>query len=301
MHHTAAGVAAALGAVIIGAGTACGLPKVTTSPVNQRPPSTSPSASASSAPAAPPATRAAATVGDTLDLTGNQPGEEVAVTLVRVADPTQPTTDVEQPVAGNRLVGVQLRLANLGTAVYRDSPSNSAVLVDSDGQSFPTTLVTGITAGPEFPAGETIASGDSGLGYVVFTIPIASTVAKVQFRLDSGFANQTGQWTVPASHPAPAAPAADPASVVTRYFAAINAYDYQTAWSLGGKNLASSYDEFAAGFATTRHDTLTITSTNGGTVAIALDAEQTDGSHRYYGGTYTVSGGVITGADVSER
>src|SRR5207244_2788251 len=97
------------------------------------------------------------------------------------------------------------------------------------------------------------------------------------------------------------APAGDPASVVTRYFAAINGRDYQTAWALGGKNLANSYDDFAAGFTTTRHDTLTVDSTSGGTVAISLDAEQTDGSHRYYGGTYTVSGGVITGADVTER
>jgi len=223
----------------------------------------------------------------------------MAVTLLAVADPAQPATEFDAPEAGKRLVGVQLKLNNIGTAVYKDSPANSATLIDAGGQHFDTTVASEITAGPEFPGSVTIAAGDNAVGFVVFTIPTQSTIARLQFALDSGFASQTGQWRLPALVRTSAGPTTNPASVVQSYYAAINAQDYQTAWQLGGKNLSLSYQEFVDGFADTRHDTLTIVSTTGDTVAIQLDAEQTDGSHRCYVGTYTVEDGVIIGANVA--
>jgi hypothetical protein len=223
----------------------------------------------------------------------------MTVTLVEVADPAQPTTEFDAPQAGKRLVGVQLKLNNIGTAVYKDSPDNSATLIDAGGQRFTSTLVSEITAGPVFPGSVTIAAGDSAVGFVVFEIPTRSAAARLQFALDSGIASQTGQWRLPPPARATTAPRADPAGVVRRYYAAINEGDYQTAWQLGGKNLSTSYQQFADGFANTRHDTLSVVSTSGETVAIQLDAEQTDGSHRCYAGTYTVHDGVIVAADVA--
>jgi hypothetical protein len=67
--------------------------------------------------------------------------------------------------------------------------------------------------------------------------------------------------------------------VVQEYFAAINAQDYARAWSLGGMNLGGSFDSFAKGL-------------------IQLDATQTDGTHRFYAGTYVVQNGEIVSADV---
>ncbi|WP_370084417.1 serine/threonine-protein kinase [Streptacidiphilus sp. MAP12-16] len=99
----------------------------------------------------------------------------------------------------------------------------------------------------------------------------------------------------PAAPPAPTTtPAADPASTVTAYYAAINAHDYRTAWNLGGRNLGGSYSAFAAGFADTSSDTLTIDSVSGPSVAVHLHAVHTDGSTADYAGTYTVAAGVIT-------
>ncbi len=106
-------------------------------------------------------------------------------------------------------------------------------------------------------------------------------------------------WVKPSAAPAPSQ--ADASDVVQRYFAAINAGDYATAWALGGQNLAGSYQDFVNGFATTLQDTLTVVSVHGQSVQIKLDAEQTDGSHRYYAGTYTVSDGVIVNADIKQR
>ena len=89
--------------------------------------------------------------------------------------------------------------------------------------------------------------------------------------------------------------------VVYDYFAAINAGDYALAWSLGGRNLqGGSYDSFVQGFSGTAYDSVTILSSVGETVESQLDAVQTDSSHRYFAGTYTVRGGVIVGADIRQ-
>ncbi|MCM2576248.1 excalibur calcium-binding domain-containing protein [Streptomyces meridianus] len=94
--------------------------------------------------------------------------------------------------------------------------------------------------------------------------------------------------------------ATSPAEVVTAYYAAINARDFRTAWELGGRNLASSYDAFAAGFDGLERDDLTILGTSGSRVEIALDAVQTDGTTKSFRGTYTVRHGEIVAASVRE-
>ncbi|BCJ38389.1 hypothetical protein Athai_58920 [Actinocatenispora thailandica] len=105
---------------------------------------------------------------------------------------------------------------------------------------------------------------------------------------------------VPVPSTVPAAPE-DPAAVVYAYFDAINNTDYWSAWQLGGKNLDSSYDHFAAGFDTTAMDVVTVQGVSGDVVSVSLSAYQTDGSVKEYAGTYTVRGGVIVAADVTEQ
>ncbi|ACU73444.1 hypothetical protein Caci_4582 [Catenulispora acidiphila DSM 44928] len=104
--------------------------------------------------------------------------------------------------------------------------------------------------------------------------------------------------TSPAATPAPTAQ--DPEAVVSAFYAAINAQDYATAWKLGGSNLGSSYSDFAAGFAGTAHDSLTITGVQGNTVDVHLEALQSDGSTKVYDGFYIVSNGAITEGRLSQ-
>jgi hypothetical protein len=89
-----------------------------------------------------------------------------------------------------------------------------------------------------------------------------------------------------------------PAAVVQRYVDAINAHDYATAWRLGGSNLGSTYGAFAAGFADTLRDTLTILHVHRDTVRVRLVARQTGGRRTTYEGTYTVQHGKIVAANV---
>ena len=98
------------------------------------------------------------------------------------------------------------------------------------------------------------------------------------------------ETTGPPARPAPA----PPDRVVEAYYEAINARDYRAAWALvGGNRFGQTYDEFAAGFADTVHDDLTITGVNGDAVTVKLVATRSDGSTRAYRGTYTVRGGRI--------
>jgi len=263
-------------------------------PSASRPATSAPSASgpASSAPAG-------EGVGDTQTVNGLSDGETLAVTLTKVADPATPADEFSTPQAGDRLVGTQFRIANAGSVPYHDAIDNDVQLIDEKGQAYQPELADSITAGRLFEEVR-IDPGDSRLGFVVFSVPSGMRLATVQFVPDSGLADDTAQWTLPAGH-ASSSESAAPVDVVRAYFDAINAGDYRRAWDLGGKNLGGSYESFAAGFADTVSDTVTVTSTSGAEVSVTLDADQSDGSIRHYVGTYTVREGVITAAHVVPR
>ncbi|MET7716179.1 DUF4352 domain-containing protein [Streptomyces sp. NPDC005407] len=87
-------------------------------------------------------------------------------------------------------------MKNTGTAVYSDSPSVGARLVDTQGQQFDSTYDDS-AAGAGIPGSITIAPGDVGLGFITFEVPTDSKITKVQFAMTSGFPGNTGQWNVP--------------------------------------------------------------------------------------------------------
>lgn len=105
-----------------------------------------------------------------------------------------------------------------------------------------------------------------------------------------------------ASSPAspPASPRGGPASVVHRYFAAINKGNYAKAWRLGGSNFGSSYAAYVAGFQGTVNDVVTIISVSGSVVTANLAALQSDGTTKGFEGTYTVINGVIAKSDIHQ-
>ncbi|MFI1281000.1 DUF4352 domain-containing protein [Streptomyces sp. NPDC020858] len=180
---------------LFGATTGCsGEATVTTTPASSRPVQEAAPAMEQSTPT--PSRPASAAVGTTIDLTGLEEGENLAVTLVKVVDPARAKNRYATPEAGARYVAVQFRLKNTGTAVYQDSPSNGAKVVDTQGQQF-SAAYTETSAGPEFPGSITIAPADTALGFITFEVPGTSKIAKVQFATNSGFSPNTGQWNVP--------------------------------------------------------------------------------------------------------
>ncbi|MEU6885368.1 DUF4352 domain-containing protein [Streptomyces viridosporus] len=134
-----------------------------------------------------------AEVGDTLTLKGSEDGSRLDVTVTKIADPAESADEFTEPGAGKRFVGVQFKLVNTGEAAYSDSPSNGAQVADSEGQQFDATFGD-ITAGPSMASSLKLKPGAQGLGWIVFEVPEAAKVATVQFTMDSGFADETGEW-----------------------------------------------------------------------------------------------------------
>jgi hypothetical protein len=98
----------------------------------------------------------------------------------------------------------------------------------------------------------------------------------------------------------PSPSATGPAAVVLAAYADINRHDYQGAYNLGLAQNGQSYSTFAQGYSTTQSDTVTVTGVSGDVVSVSLLAVSTDGTQRTYSGTYTVSGGSITGASLQQ-
>ena len=176
--------------IVIGAAFGTASHTVTTGTAGQADSSPSGTPSASSS-----ASSSPALVGSTLTLTGNDPGEKMAVTVTRVIRHAEPADEFSTPDPGKRFYAVQFRLHDAGSAAYSDSPSNGAAVVDADGQSYESTSYD-VTGCQSFPGTENIAAGDTGLGCIVFEVPAGTKITKVQFTLDSGMGPDTGQWDV---------------------------------------------------------------------------------------------------------
>jgi hypothetical protein len=271
---------------------------------------------------APTATAQKAGVGDTINLADSASGENIAVTLVKVVDPDSSTNEFETPPAGDRFESIQFRIANTGKGTYQDDPLVEITAKDAAGQSMQQDVVTSTAAGAQMPSSVNLAAGDSALGFVTFDVPNGDKIAQAQYSISLGFGT-TGEWqigsgqTLPTGatsstgQAVPSTPITTSASpptttstntaqaVVEQYFAAINAGNYALAWSLGGMNIEQgSYNSFVQGFAGTSSDNVTIISVSGDTVTVQLDAIQTDGTHKYFSGTYTVKDGSIVAADI---
>ncbi|WP_275674632.1 DUF4352 domain-containing protein [Streptomyces sp. MUM 178J] len=188
IHHAAAAVTSA---AMLAALTGCfGPSEVTTEP-------NKPAVKAADEAKAPAEKKAAkvAAVGDTITLTGHDEGLKVDATLKQWLDPAKSADEYIQPQDGKRWVAAQFELANTGTAVYDDSPSNGTQVADADGQRFHSGYGE-ISAGPLMTSAAKVPPGDKVLGWIVYEVPKDSKITKVQFGLNSGFADQTGQWAV---------------------------------------------------------------------------------------------------------
>ncbi|MBH5333462.1 DUF4352 domain-containing protein [Streptomyces pactum] len=134
-------------------------------------------------------------IGDTITLKGQEEGTQLDVTVKKWLDPAQGANEYETPEEGKRWVAAQLLLVNTGSATYSDSPSNGLQLADTEGQRFDATLGE-ISAGPQMTSDLNLPKGDKALGWIVIEIPKASKPATLQFTMDSGYADQTGQWKI---------------------------------------------------------------------------------------------------------
>jgi hypothetical protein len=132
----------------------------------------------------------------------------------------------------------------------------------------------------------------------VVAIAVVAGLGAAGYTLTHEPAHRPQHGSTPARTASPPV-AIKPAQIVQDYINAINAGAYYKAWGLVGYR-GPSFKSYKAGFAGTERDTLTIVSVNGDVVTAKLSALQTDGDVKLYEGTYTVTGGIISAAQVTQ-
>lgn len=133
-------------------------------------------------------------IGDTLTLHGMKDNEKITVTLRQWRAPAVGADEFNKPSPGKKWVAAQVELKNTGSAEYSDSPTNGMQVADSQGQHFDTWIGAELAAGPTLDSGVKLSKGEKALGWAVFQVPSNSRIVTMQFTMDSGFADQTGEW-----------------------------------------------------------------------------------------------------------
>lgn len=176
-------IAIGAGAVIANSGKTSG---VTTTPV---------AGSSGVSSAAPAASKAG--VGSAIDLPGENAGDDVQVTVVKVVDPDRATDGISTPTSGTRYVSVQFLIVNTGKNPYQDDPYNDVTAKDAAGDAFqPDLMVSSTAAGAQLDSTTNLAPGDKALGYATFDVPNGDNVTQVQYALNGGMFGNSGEWTV---------------------------------------------------------------------------------------------------------
>jgi hypothetical protein len=116
------------------------------------------------------------------------------VTLVRIVDPAQPSNQYETPDAGDRYVGLEFKIVNIGTTAFQPEPTSDSTVIDTALHSYQSTFAD-LTGCPSFADSLTLNPGEAADGCVTFGIPTAPTIAKVQYS-ESGGTRASGEWTM---------------------------------------------------------------------------------------------------------
>jgi hypothetical protein len=150
-------------------------------------------ATPASTPAPAPVKAAPATVGSTIAVSVQSPGDndsKAMVKLVQIVDPAQGADQFTTPDPGKRFVGVEFQITAGGPV--SDDANSDAVLVGSNNQDY-TPDFNSIAEGTNFNNGEiTLATGGISTGWVTFQVPVGVKVASVQF--GESMMGTVGQW-----------------------------------------------------------------------------------------------------------
>jgi len=136
--------------------------------------------------------RQKAELGDPITVTGNE-GERVRVTAVDVLDPVR-LGRYEQATKGTRVVGVTVKLSNVGDAAYADSPSNGAALIVSGNEQAQSAFLSSGSCSVDFGASARISPGSEQGGCIAYEVPQGKEPQLFRFALNTGSASQTGEW-----------------------------------------------------------------------------------------------------------
>lgn len=132
-------------------------------------------------------------IGSTATL--STPSGPLDVTVVQVVDPATPAESYIHPTAGERWIGVQFKFVNRGTKLFTDSPLAGLSAADPQGQPEDSYPDQEISAGPMIDpvAGVRLQPGDTTLGFIVYSLPGNTKMARIQYTPKGG---STAEWAL---------------------------------------------------------------------------------------------------------
>jgi len=114
------------------------------------------------------------------------------ITVLKWVNNARGSSSFDTPSPGKKYLAIKLKITNLSSKIYDDSPTNGAVLQDTQHRNYDTAF-----GGPEPDLGGSvrILPHDWTVGWITFEIPRTAKPRLFEFTLDSGFAdNATGVW-----------------------------------------------------------------------------------------------------------
>ena len=121
---------------------------------------------------------------------------ELEVTVQRVLDPVSGSPADQTLHSGDRFVGVELRLRNIGQGVYSESPLSDSKLLLADGSQADGVNLLGGPCGGRFALHASLRPGERTSGCVPFEVAAGRRPDRFQFSLDSGYGTEVGTWNL---------------------------------------------------------------------------------------------------------
>jgi hypothetical protein len=118
----------------------------------------------------------------------------LALTFVRIVDPASSSNSFDAADPGQRIVAVELRAKNIGSATIDEFADNCAVVRDAAGHSFDTAIHE-LALGSQVDLSHMLP-GDIRDGFVAFDVPEGVTLSQLDFVPNSGFGDDTARWSL---------------------------------------------------------------------------------------------------------
>jgi hypothetical protein len=137
-------------------------------------------------------------IGDETTLKGLHGAMKVKVLKVQDPMKSPPAKGLirEVPRKGNRFVGVNVVLTNVGDKPYSDSILNGAHLVTDVAKAAQPTILLSGKCQSKFGTKTRVPAGGSKTGCLPFQVKKAAKVSGFELTLDSGYGPEKGSWTI---------------------------------------------------------------------------------------------------------
>jgi hypothetical protein len=133
-------------------------------------------------------------LGTPITIRGSRTELEVQATRVFDPAPSSPGDQTLHP--GDRFVGIELVLRNIGQANYAESPGEDSKLLLTDGSQAEGVNLLGGPCGGQFALHVSLRPGAGARGCVPFEVARRGHPDRFQFALDSGFGTEVGTWNL---------------------------------------------------------------------------------------------------------